>query len=129
MNQSFNVERPFMFKRVFLVALAIVALGAVTSYATNVQLTATADNAAGTWQVSMTMADAQNLGLSSFSIDVMGTNGANILRAQTVANTNGSPNPPFLSLRTNGTVSGSNVLGIAASQDVISAVNNVDDSG
>ena len=127
MKPFFNLERHSMIKKILLAGCAFALLGCATSWATNVNLALTVDQAAKTWTVKATLSDAQSLGLGSFSVDVQGTGGISILRATPAAQTNKSPTE-FNSLRSGGIVSGTNVTGIAGGQDAIGAVNNQDDS-
>jgi len=129
MYKSFNFERLFMARRVLLAGVAFIVLGAASSFATTVQLGLTVNTTTATWTVTGTASDAQQMGLASFSIDVDGAGGLSIIKAATAAQTNQTSSTVFSQLRTTGTITGTNLIGIAASQDTIDAVGNNDDSG
>ena len=114
-------------------AMAIIFATATIAYATNVQLTLTSSDPAdttGTWQVTATLSDNQTLGIAAFSIDVVGVPDSSgtiaIQQAATVSQTLQVSNPPYSQSLSTGTVSGSSLLGIAASQDLVTAANNYD---
>jgi len=116
-----------MIRRVLL-ASGVLLLGSAVANATNVDLGLIVNQAAGTWQVTAKTSDLQSLGLASFNLDVVGNDGVTIQKSATVAQTNQAPSPPFGSLRTTGTVNGSALGGIAASQDTVGAFQNNDPS-
>jgi hypothetical protein len=125
MNLLFSFERPKMIRRVFLASCALF-LSASVANATNVNLGLTINQAAGTWAVTASTADASSLGLASFALDVVGNGGITIQKAASASTTVAAPNPPFALFRNTGTVNGSTLGGIGASQDTVSALNNND---
>jgi hypothetical protein len=133
MNQSFNVERPFMNRRIAVVAAVLVALSAVAAQASNIQLTINfvpgSPATAGTWTATASSVDAQNLGLASYSLDIIGTDGISIQKMATASQTNPTPNTIYTLFRTTGTASGQSLINLGASQDTIGAASNNDDSG
>jgi len=124
-----------MIRRFFLAGIAFLALGAASSWATNVALTLTTSDplqTTGTWTLTATLSDNQTLGIAAFSIDMHGgsdaAGSATVLKAATVANTLAVTNPPYALFRNTGTLAAPNLTGIGASQDTISAGANMDPS-
>ena len=119
-----------MIRRFFLAGIAFLALGAASSWATNVTLTLTTSDklqTTGTWTVTAQLADTSALGLAAFSIDMTATpdagagNTATILRAATASATLAVPNPPYALFRSTGVLAAPNLTGIGGSQDTITA--------
>jgi hypothetical protein len=122
-----------------LAAAAILLATATAARATNVllnlQTTTDATGTSGTWTVTATLSDNQTLGIASFSIDVLGSSfpGSPIVQKASGTNSNTPPtllvsNPPYSMFRINGTLSPPNLVGISASQDIVTAANNNDPS-
>src|SRR5262249_6770579 len=95
--------------------------------ATNFQLNVTTNQIDQTWTVTAVASDTQLLGLVSWSIDVDGIGGVSVLKSSVASMTNQTPSV-FSQFRTTGTISGTNLVQIQASQDLISAVDNNNDS-
>ena len=86
----------------------------------------------GTWTAYAQLNDLNNLGIASFSIDILATGGITLAKAATTSQTNQGPNPPFSLFRTTGTLTsgnGNSLTSITGSQDNIGAASNNDDSG
>jgi len=114
-----------MIKRTLLAACVVLGLAA-SSYATSVQLSIVSDDVAKSWTAYAQTSDANTKGIAAFQIDVIGTGGVTATRWTPTNQTNMTPTPPFSLLRTNGSAAGP--VGISASQDVPTAVNDGDNT-
>ena len=118
-----------------IVVAALALLSVTAAHATNVALSLTTSDpslASGTWAVFAQTSDLANLGIASYSIDVVATVGVSLAKTATVSQTNQGPNPPFSLFRTTGTLTsgnGNSLTSITGAQDNISAASNNDDSG
>ena len=104
----------------------LVVYSASISNASIVNLGITIDPTPKTWIVTASISDNQSLGLTAFSIDVSGS-GLTILKALPASQSNQSP-AVFSQLRSSGTISGPNLVGIQAAQNTPAAADSNDDS-
>lgn len=120
---------------VFLLLLAAATNTRVLAAIVDLHLSVTpSTSTTGTWTVTADLGanSSGDLGLASFGLDVNGsstTQGISIQKAAIVFQTNPTHNPPYSLFRTTGTIAGPNLTQIFASQDTVSAANNIDSSG